>query len=151
MPPVIDVQAFCEKVVHQNMEAEDTVVAALLFQNKALGVVYVTTAAWPGHLRRLEISGSKGTIVTAENTIQLWRFLDEKPEDEEIRKRFSTLNDSNISSNPALMSHEQHKSNLTAFLEAVEKDKPFEIDGREARKSVALATAIYQAARVKKY
>jgi UDP-N-acetyl-2-amino-2-deoxyglucuronate dehydrogenase len=38
-------------------------VTALRFENGALGVIEGATAVYPGFLKRIEISGSNGTIV----------------------------------------------------------------------------------------
>ena len=62
MPPVTDVKAFTATLAHP-MEAEDTVSAALRFEGGALGGVYATTASFPGRGKRIEITGTKGTIV----------------------------------------------------------------------------------------
>ncbi len=44
----------------------------------------------------------------------------------------------------------QEKSILCAFLEAIEQQKPFELDGQEARKSVELILRIYESAGIRK-
>ena len=48
MPPVREVKAFAAALAHP-VETEDTVSAALRFEGGALGGVYATTAAFPGH------------------------------------------------------------------------------------------------------
>jgi predicted dehydrogenase len=47
---------------------------------------------------------------------------------------------------PAAISFENHAKNISAFIQAIEEKKPFEIDGAEARKSVAIILDIYQSA-----
>jgi predicted dehydrogenase len=49
--------------------------------------------------------------------------------------------------NPAAISHQNHRLNFQAFLEAIENNTDFCISGREARKSVEVILAIYQSAR----
>ena len=48
--------------VHE-IEVEDTVVAALEFAAGAVGVLEAATSVYPGFSRRLELTGSQGTII----------------------------------------------------------------------------------------
>ena len=59
---VVSVQAKCKTALH-SIEVEDTVVAILEFANGALGVLEATTSVYPGYPRRLELSGSEGTLI----------------------------------------------------------------------------------------
>src|SRR5207247_10215156 len=45
------------------IQVEDTAVALLEFKGNGVGTYEATTAAFPGHRRRLEISGDRGTVV----------------------------------------------------------------------------------------
>src|SRR5260221_11478492 len=45
------------------IEVEDTAVAVLEFENGALGTLEAATSAYPGYSRRLELSGSNGTLI----------------------------------------------------------------------------------------
>ena len=116
MPPVTDVKAFTATLAHP-MEAEDTVSAALRFEGGALGGVYATTASFPGRGKRIEITGTKGTIVV------------EDPQ--------------HGSSNAGAIPTEQHRKCIEAFLESVRGGAPYPIDGHEARKPVDLIERIY--------
>src|ERR1700729_25857 len=59
---VVRVQA-CKAAGLHSIQAEDTVIALLEFANGALGVLQATTAAYPGYPRRVEITGSEGTVI----------------------------------------------------------------------------------------
>jgi predicted dehydrogenase len=58
MPPVERVTGVTASIGHpgMGMETEDTATAALRFQGGAVGIVYGSTASWPGHPKRLEIA-----------------------------------------------------------------------------------------------
>jgi UDP-N-acetyl-2-amino-2-deoxyglucuronate dehydrogenase len=146
MPPVESVQAYTATLGHR-METEDTAVAALRYRSGALGLVYGTTASYPGQFRRFEITGTKGTVINVENSITVWQFADERPEDEQIRRRFTTIQGGGGVADPAAITHENHARNFRAFLDALEKQEEFRISGPEARKAVAVILAIYQSAR----
>ena len=117
MPPVTDVKAFAATLAHP-MEAEDTVSAALRFEGGALGGVYATTASFPGRGKRIEITGTKGTVVV---------------EDAQ-----------HGSSNAGAIPCEQHRKCIEAFMDSVRGGAPYPIDGREARKPVDLIERIYR-------
>ncbi|MBN1818927.1 MAG: Gfo/Idh/MocA family oxidoreductase [Sedimentisphaerales bacterium] len=140
------VQAYTATLGHK-IEAEDTAVAVLRFPNEALGMIYGTTASWPGQFKRFEITGTKGTVVYLEDSFSVWQFADEQEQDEEIRKRFGQIETKGGGvSDPAAISYQNHMKNFAAFLQALESGCEFEIGGAEARKSVELIQAIYTAA-----
>src|SRR6266404_4890570 len=65
---VLRVHARTATVLHK-IEAEDTAVAALEFASGAVGTLLATTAAYPGYPRRLEITGTEGTVILEHDRI----------------------------------------------------------------------------------
>ena len=145
MPPVESVKSFTATLGHK-IETEDTATAVLRFEGGALGIIYGTTASFPGQFRRFEITGTKGTVINVENSITLWQFADEKPQDMEILVKFGKIEGGGGVADPAAITHENHTRNFKAFLNALETNTKFIIDGREARKAVELILAIYKSA-----
>jgi len=150
MPPIETVQAFTCKLGHPQIETEDTAVAVLRYTNGALGMIYGTTASFPGQFRRFEITGTKGTIINVENSITVWQFADEKPEDAKVLKKFGEIEGGGGVADPAAITHENHTRNFKAFLDALETSEDFWIDGKEARKAVEVILAIYESAKTQK-
>jgi UDP-N-acetyl-2-amino-2-deoxyglucuronate dehydrogenase len=150
MPPIESVQAFTAKLGHPQIETEDTAVAALRYTSGALGMIYGTTASFPGQFRRFEITGTKGTIINVENSITVWQFADEKPDDADVLKKFGQIEGGGGVADPAAITHENHTRNFKAFLEALESGEDFWIDGREARKAVEVILAVYESAKTQK-
>lgn len=146
LPPIESVQAYTATLGHK-MEAEDAAVAALRYTNGALGLIYGTTASYPGQFRRFEITGTKGTVINVENSITVWQFADERPEDEEVRKRFMKIEGGGGVADPAAITHENHTRNFKAFLDTLESGEDFWIDGPEARRAVEVILAVYRSAR----
>jgi UDP-N-acetyl-2-amino-2-deoxyglucuronate dehydrogenase len=149
MAPIESVQAYTGAIGH-DIETEDTAVAAVKYTNGALGVIYGTTASWPGQFRRFEIMGTKGTVIQVENSFAVWQFADEKPQDEEIRAKFGGISGGGGVSDPAAITHDNHTRNFEAFLKALETGEDFWIDGAEARKAVEVILAIYKSAKEQK-
>jgi UDP-N-acetyl-2-amino-2-deoxyglucuronate dehydrogenase len=143
--PVESLQAYTATLGH-NIEVEDTAACVLRFRNNALGMIYGTTASYPGQFRRLEITGTGGTMVQEENCFRVWQFSDPKDEDLEISSRFSKIEGGGGVSDPAAIPFEPHAKNISAFLNSIETSKKFEIDGTEARRAVEIILAIYKSA-----
>jgi len=100
-----------------DIEVEDTAAALLEFENGALGVVEASTAAYPGFPRRIEVSGTKGSVVH-EDPPRPAAVADATP----------------------------HRRVFEDFIGAVRQGRAPVCDGREGRASVAVIEAIYRSA-----
>jgi predicted dehydrogenase len=146
MPPVESVQAYTHNLGHPQIETEDTAVVSLRFASGAVGIIYGTTASWPGQFRRFEITGTKGTVVYTEDSFTTWQFADETGADDDIRRRFGLISGGGGVADPAAITHENHTKNFRAFIDSLESGEEFLINGPEARKAVELIIAIYRSA-----
>jgi UDP-N-acetyl-2-amino-2-deoxyglucuronate dehydrogenase len=150
MGPLLSLSAYTATLAH-SIEVEDTAAAILQFKNKALGVIYGTTASFPGQFRRMEITGTRGTVVLVENSFKVWQFADELKGDREILEKFGKIEGGGGVSDPAAIPFQPHAKNIAAFINSVEKKLSFEIEGAEARKSVEIILAIYESAKTKRW
>jgi UDP-N-acetyl-2-amino-2-deoxyglucuronate dehydrogenase len=148
MGPVDSVQAFTGTIGHKRIEVEDNAVAALRFRNGAFGVIEGSTAVYPGFLKRIEISGTRGSMVLEEETLKTWEFAESAPGDEEIRKKHSGgAKSGGGAADPAAISFQGHRRQFEEFVSALDKGRPPLVDGPEARKAVEIIQAIYASAR----
>jgi len=147
MPPIESLQAYTGTLGHPQIETEDTATAVLRFVNNALGVIYGTTASYPGQFKRFEITGTKGTVVYLEDSFTVWQFDEETEADEEIRKQFGQTKSAGGVSDPGAISYENHRRNFKAFVDWLEGNGDFGISGKEARKAVEVVLAIYKSAK----
>jgi predicted dehydrogenase len=148
MGPVKRVSATVKTLAHSNIEVEDTAVATLEFKNGALGTIEGATSVYPSFLKRIEISGDKGTVVLEEEDIKEWRFRKETSRDRAIRKKFAARTKSGGgASDPSAISFEGHRRQLEDFIRALDKKQKPLVDGVEGRKSVELILAIYRSSR----
>lgn len=125
---------------YPHIEAEDTLVGTVKFQNGALGMIQATTSAKPGFKRRLEISGERGSIILDGDAISVWAIDGEDANLGEAEQ----LTDG--SANPAAISNEGHRRQIEDMMQAVLENRAPMIDGREGRKSLELVVALYAAA-----
>ena len=145
--PVSSLKAYMATLAHPYIEVEDTATAVLRFRNGALGIIYGSTASYPGQFRRIEITGTGGTAIIEENRIKVWQFVQQQDEDKEILQKFSEIEGGGRVSDPMAIPFEPHAKNIEAFIQSVETGLPFEIDGYEARKSVEIILGIYKSAK----
>ena len=141
---VVSVQAQSKAAIHA-IEAEDTLVALLDFANGAMGVLQATTSVFPGYPRRLELTGSEGTVILEHDRL-IAADLRTPPKD--LR---SEGNDENPSSNSPIVSDVRgHTAVLEDFIKAIRTGESPKCSGQEGRRSVALVEAIYAACRAGK-
>lgn len=147
--PVASLQGYIATLGH-SIEVEDTAAAVVKFKNNALGTLYGTTASFPGQFRRLEITGTKGTVIMVDNSFTAWQFADATQEDVAILKKYSKPEGGGGVSDPKAIPFELHAKNFEAFIKSIEEGKRFEIDGPEARKAVEIILAVYSSAKENK-
>jgi UDP-N-acetyl-2-amino-2-deoxyglucuronate dehydrogenase len=140
-----EVFAWSTQRVHR-IESEDTCVAALKFASGALGALEGTTAAWPGWSRRVELCGEHGSAVMEDDDIARWEFREARPEDDEIRAARASSAKGSGSANPMAINFEGHLRQIQDFIDGIRGQRPFFIEGVEARNAVALVRAIYDSA-----
>jgi len=143
-----EVFAHTATLAHSRIQVEDTAVIALKYPHGALGVIEGATSAWPGFLKRIEVSGEKGSAILEDDRLIFWKFDKETPEDEAIRAR--ALQTSSIgggASDPKAISTEGHRVQMQDMVDAIRENRPPTIPGEEGRKAVQLILAIYKSAR----
>ena len=140
MGPVEKVFAIKAALRYPQIEGEDTLVASLRFKNGALGVIEAATSAKPGFMRRLEISGERGTVILDGDKISCWT-IDGETEEADTGEQIT-----DGSSNPAAISNEGHRRQIEDMIKAVSENRAPLIDGREGRKSLELVSALYESA-----
>src|SRR5688572_22926290 len=141
----VEVFAWTTQRVHQ-IESEDTAVAALKFASGAFGTIEASTALWPGFARRIEICGENGSAVMEDDDITRWDFRVALPEDEKIRTTRESGAMGSGAAAPMAIKFEGHLRQIQDFIDGIRENRPFFIEGREARNAVALVRAIYDSA-----
>lgn len=139
---VVSVQATSKIALH-TIEAEDTLVALLKFANGALGVLQATTSVYPGYPRRLELTGSEGTVIIEQDRLLAADLRN--PSEDFLHGGEADLNPS--SSSPVVSDVRGHQFVLEDFLNSIQTNANPRCDGREGRRSLALVEAIYTACR----
>ena len=139
---VVRVQARTATVLHK-IEAEDTAAAIFEFTSGALGIFHATTAAYPGYPRRVEITGSEGTVILEHDRIIAANLRNTPPDFAES----AALDQNQSASSAAVSDFRGHQAVVEDFLEALQQNRAPACDGPEGRRSLALIEAIYRAAK----
>ena len=125
------------------IEVEDTAVAALEFASGALGTIEAATSAYPGYPRRIELTGSEGTVVLDGDRL-VTVDLRSAPADLVAE---SAAPASAAATSPIVADASAHRAVLEDFLSAVARGTAPSCDGVQGRRSVEVIEAIYRASR----
>ena len=139
MGNVTRVQSKAITALHR-IEVEDTIVATIEFSNGAVGTLEAATSVYPGYPRRLELTGSEGTIIVEHDRI-ISADLRE-PLDNFAEMEAGDFNPAATS--PIVSDVRGHRRILEDFIRAIETNGRPICDGREGRRSVELVQAIYK-------
>ena len=146
---VEEVSAMAGTLSHSGIEVEDNAVAIFKYKNGSFGTLEGSTSCAPGFPRRVEISGSMGSVVLEDTKIIRWEFVNEEPGDEEIRKNFGVgeVLSGGGAGDPMAISSEGHRLQIEQLSAAILEGKnEVELSGREGRRAVELICSIYKSA-----
>jgi UDP-N-acetyl-2-amino-2-deoxyglucuronate dehydrogenase len=119
----------------------------LEFESGALGIIEATTSSYPGYARRIDVSGSEGTLILEGDRLVATDLrgaadhpstLPAEPPPENAAS--ATVSDS-----------VPHQRIFEDFIRAIRDNAVPVCDAREARPSVAIIEAIYRSARSGKF
>jgi predicted dehydrogenase len=142
MGDVDTVYAYTGTLAHR-MEAEDVGVVAVRFKNGALGTIEGSTLTYPENLEgSVALFGEHGSVKvggTALNRKIFWKVRGELEHEREMLTREAL--------DPPSVYGSSHREQLLEMVNAIREGRAPSTHGREARRSLALATAIYESAR----
>ena len=142
MGNVKKVSAITRTVLH-NIEVEDAAVAAVEFENGAVGVIEGSTCVVPAQSRRFEIHCEKGSMIFDETGIIKWYLNGEEYHFEGMEAHDAGI----VNDDPLKNLSNKHGALVDELVECIENDTEPSISPREARKAVDTILAIYQSSR----
>ncbi|HUX22078.1 MAG TPA: Gfo/Idh/MocA family oxidoreductase [Spirochaetia bacterium] len=151
MGPVESLSAYTSTVGHTGIEVEDNAVAALRFKSGAFGTIEASTAVFPGFLKKIEISGTTGSMVLEETLLKAWEFAKSDACDEDTRRTYGgEKSEGGGAADPLAIGFDGHRRQFQDLMMAIESGGRPLVDGVEARKSVEIILAIYRSASERK-
>lgn len=129
------------KTLARNIETEDTAAAVVEFNSGAVGVIKATTSVCPGFPRKLTLYGTEGSIELRGEDLYLF--------DSENREGRLLVKGETVTtfSNPAGFSPENHRRQLSQFVDVITEGQGTVVTAHEARQSVELILGIYRSYR----
>ena len=139
--PVRQVLAQTATLAH-DIEVEDTALAILEFASGARATYEATTAAYPGYARRIELTTERGTIAIEHGRVVA----------ADLRDGGDDLVDAGAvapggAASPVVSDVSGHAALMADFVAAARDGREPACSGAVARRSMAIATAIYESAR----
>jgi predicted dehydrogenase len=138
--PVARVHALTATQLH-SIEGEDVALALLRFASGAVATLEATTVAFPGYPRRVEISGTEGTLVVEGDHLVAADLRSP------VAGLVTTGGESAQSASTAVVSDATpHRRMIEDFARAIVAGGAPACDGREGLRSLAVVEAVYAAA-----
>jgi UDP-N-acetyl-2-amino-2-deoxyglucuronate dehydrogenase len=128
-------------LTHQGIEAEDNAVAILQFKNGAMGVFEASTSVVPAQPRLIEINGTLGTAILQDDQFRL--IFDDNKEATDVQK---TSGGAGAADPLSGLQENLHARQYELVTEAILNNRPPEVSGGDALRSLAVAEAIYKSA-----
>jgi len=139
--PAARVRALTATRLHA-IEGEDVALALLEFASGAVGTLEATTVAFPGYPRRVEISGTAGTVVVEGDRVVAADLRTPAP------GLVAADSEGSASASTAVVPDATpHRRLFEDFARAVATGESPACDGREGLRSLALVETVYAAAR----
>jgi predicted dehydrogenase len=149
--PVKRVSASTTRALHKGIEVEDTAVAILEFESGARGIVEGSTACWSesGNPAEIYVNGDQGSVILADDGFRKWEFRETLPEDTHVLEHLmiDTKKEGMGANDPSAINADGHRHNFEDVVSAIQAGKKPSVDGGEARKAIALISAIYESAK----
>ena len=134
------VSAFCRTSPLRSIDTEDIACAALRYRNGAIGAVDATTVAYPGYPERIELAGTRGSLLLEAEHLTLYR-------EGHTPLVVEGSSAGGGGADPMAFSHEPHRRLIEDFIDAVRDDRQPQSCGRSALKVHALIDAMLAASR----
>lgn len=127
------------KTAMHTIEGEDLASALINFKNGAMGNITAGTSLYPGYPERLEIFGTKGSVILEAGKIVAWNVQDGG----------SVFNNSSSekasgSADPMAIGHHLHFLQIEDMVKAIREKREPLITGEKAKQSLALIRGIYE-------
>lgn len=133
--PVQYVSGLCRTSSLRAIDTEDIACACVEFRSGAVGVIDVTTVAYPGYPERIDVAGTKGSAILESERLVVHRQGHAPLE-------IDGSVEGGGGADPMAFSHEPHRRLIEDFVDAVRSGREPRVSGRSALTVHALIDAI---------
>ena len=128
----------------RDIEVEDTAVAAVEFENRALAVIDATVCSQPAMPRKLMICGEKGSVVLEEDSIVQWNLPTPCP------VMGSGSAGGSGAADPKGITHQNHTREYRNIMDHLCNGAPLLLDSRQGRMPLSVILGIYESSKTGK-
>lgn len=157
---VSSLYAHTRTAAHERIEVEDVAVAALTFENGAVGTMTATTAAYDGLPVRIDIFGTEGSAIIEGDRLKMLKLKngEEYASEKAAAHALSVAMGGTASVKDEAATRaataeagavwgDAHRAQIEDFMRAVRTNGKPLIDGRGGRKPIEIIKSVYQSAR----
>jgi UDP-N-acetyl-2-amino-2-deoxyglucuronate dehydrogenase len=130
--------------VRHKIESDDMCNALLRYANGATGVIQTATAIWPGFPERIELHGTKGSVILTADRITKWEVADDAFAVTDPAPVATDV--SSGSSDPMAIGLAPFERLFTDFADAIRKGRAPISDGVGGLRALELVQSIYSSA-----
>ncbi len=130
------------QTAYHQIEGEDLGAALVTFKSGALGNVTSATAFYPGLPERIEIFGSKGSAILEAGKIIHWSVKGETS-----KLVAADSGSPSGASDPMAINTVLHERQWADFINGLENNRDYRVDGLKARRSLELIRGIYKSSK----
>ncbi|WP_200977394.1 Gfo/Idh/MocA family protein [Echinicola sp. 20G] len=127
------------KTALYDIEGEDLGTALINFKNGAMGNITAGTSLYPGYPERLEVYGTKGSVILEAGKVVAWNV---KGQEQKAVKEESK--ESSGAADPMAIGHRLHLLQIEDMISAILENKEPLVSGEKACKSLAVIRGIYE-------
>jgi UDP-N-acetyl-2-amino-2-deoxyglucuronate dehydrogenase len=151
----VEVFGWSDRLAHERIEVEDTIVATIRFASGALGAILATTAAYPGVTVRLAVHGDRGSAVIEDDRLAYFHAAADSAgvgaygagaSANQAPTLLASESGALASADPGAISAHGHAEQYRDFLDAIEQERPPLVTVADAIRNVAVIRAIYESA-----
>ena len=144
------VSAYSDTLTH-GIEVEDTLCASLRYSNGSMGTIEASTSCKPGFPRRLEFTGSTGSVILEEDQFVRWEFETPQAEDAEILHSLTAAgNNAAGGSAPENISTNGHAFQISDLANAIQNGTAPIVHSSEGANTMQFIFGIYESVRTGK-
>jgi UDP-N-acetyl-2-amino-2-deoxyglucuronate dehydrogenase len=145
---------------HERIEVEDVAVAALTFENGAVGSITATTAAFSGYPDRIDIYGTEGSAIIEGDRLRTLKLKSgHEFESAQVARHALSVamggtasvrheaSERDEEEDPGEVWGDAHRAQIEDFMAAIREDRKPLIDGRAGRKPLEIILGVYRSAR----
>ncbi len=148
MGPVSEVTALCATQDHL-IEVEDVALALVRFKSGAVGIIEASTAVFPGLPERLEVTGTRGTVIVEVGETRV-RELVQDHDEAGRRGEKAEVGSAPVATgaaDPRAIRWAGHAAQVADFLSALDCGKAPLVTGADGRAALEVVLSVYESAR----